>query len=103
MKVKGRIPYPHPGSYLKEILDDLGISMYRFAKHIEVPENRISRLVQGKTSITIDTAMRLSKALGTSVQMWLNLQMGYELEEMKINGDERYDTILELPELSANL
>lgn len=70
----------HPGEILKhEFLDEMGISAGKLAKHIHVPRTRIERLCEEKTSMTIDTAMRLSRALGTTPEFWMNLQMNYDL------------------------
>ncbi len=76
----------HPGEILKhEFLDEMGISAGRLAKHIKVPRTRIERLIKEETSVTIDTAKRLSRAFGTSVEFWMNLQMNYDLLK---TGDE---------------
>lgn len=70
----------HPGEILKaEFLDEMGISAGKLAKHIHVPRTRIERIVERKTSMTIDTAMRLSKALGTTPEFWMSLQLNYDL------------------------
>lgn len=70
----------HPGEILKhEFLDPLGISAGKLARHIHVPRTRIERLVNEETSMTIDTAKRLSKALGTSVEFWMRLQLHHDL------------------------
>lgn len=70
----------HPGEILKhEFLAELGISAGKLAKHIHVPRTRIERLAAEETSMTIDTAVRLSKALGTTPEFWMNLQMNYDL------------------------
>ncbi len=70
----------HPGEILKhEFLDPLGISPIRLARHIRVPRTRIERLVKEETALTLDTARRLSRAFGTSVEFWMNLQMHYEV------------------------
>ncbi|WP_258551831.1 HigA family addiction module antitoxin [Paracoccus versutus] len=70
----------HPGEILKEeFLDDLGISAGKLARHIHVPRTRIERLVKEETAMTVDTAQRLAKALGTSVEFWMNLQLNYDL------------------------
>ena len=47
---------------------------------MDVPRTRIERVAEEKTGITADTALRLSKALGTTPQLWLNLQTDYDLE-----------------------
>ena len=70
----------HPGEILKhEFLDELGLSAGKLARHIHVPRTRIERLVKEETSMTVDTATRLSKAFGTSVEFWINLQVNYDL------------------------
>jgi addiction module HigA family antidote len=70
----------HPGEVLKhDFLEEFGLSEGKFAKHIGVPRTRIERICRGETSISVDTALRLSKALGTSVQFWMNLQNAYDL------------------------
>lgn len=70
----------HPGEILKhEFLAEMGISAGKLASHIHVPRTRIERLVKEETALTIDTAQRLSKAFGTSVEFWMNLQLNYDL------------------------
>ena len=65
----------HPGEILlEEFLDPLGISQYRLAQAIGVPPRRINEIVHGKRAISPDTALRLSRALGTSDGFWMNLQ-----------------------------
>ncbi|MGB3911717.1 MAG: HigA family addiction module antitoxin [Pseudolysinimonas sp.] len=71
----------HPGEILlEEFLNPLGISQYRLAATIGVPARRINEIVHGKRSISPDTALRLSRALGTSDRFWLNLQNRYDLD-----------------------
>ena len=82
------IPPIHPGEILKEeFLDPLGISQRAFARSIDVPANRVNEIVRGKRSITGDTAIRFSLALGTSPDMWLRLQARYELEKAQDESD----------------
>lgn len=76
------IPPIHPGEILEEeFLKPLGLTQRAFARCIDVPPNRVNDIVRGKRSITGDTAIRLSLALGTSPEMWLRLQARYELEK----------------------
>lgn len=78
----------HPGEILKEeFLDPLGITQRAFARIIDVPANRVNEIVRGKRSITGDTAIRFSLALGTSPEMWLRLQARYELENAQDESD----------------
>lgn len=70
----------HPGEILlEEFLNPMGISQYRLAKNISVPQRRIGEIVQGKRAITADTALRLGRFFGMEAQFWLNLQARYDL------------------------
>lgn len=71
----------HPGEILKEdYLEPLGISAHRLAMELHVPATRISDVVNGRRSITADTAIRLARYFNTSPQFWMNLQNEYDLE-----------------------
>lgn len=77
-----RLPNIHPGTVLaEEFLAPLGISAYRLAKDIGIPQTRVSQIVKGDRRITADTALRLSKYFGTTGKFWLGLQDDYDLEE----------------------
>ena len=70
-----------PGEILlEEFLRPLGISQYRLAKAINKPQSAISDIVHGRRSITTEMAWLLGKALGTTPQFWLNLEMTYQLK-----------------------
>ena len=69
----------HPGETLREDLDVLGMSAAELARRIEVPVNRVTQILNGRRSITGDTALRLGRFFGTSGEFWLNLQKLYEL------------------------
>ena len=74
-------PPVHPGEVLlEEFLRPLAISQYRLAHVIDVPPRRINEIVHGKRAISPDTALRLSRALGTSDRFWINLQSHYDVE-----------------------
>jgi antitoxin HigA-1 len=76
-----KIPPIHPGEILSEdFMKPLGLSQYRLAKDIAVTPIRISQILRGKRSITVDTAMRLARYFGTSPGIWLRLQVQYDLE-----------------------
>ena len=80
----------HPGEHLAEMLDELGISQYRLAKMIGVPQIRIGDIVHGRRSITPDSALRIGRALNVTPEFWLNLQRMYDLDiaRAKINLDD---------------
>lgn len=70
----------HPGEVLlDEFLVPMGISQYRLAKDVSVPQRRISEIVQGKRGITADTALRLGRFFAMEAEFWLNLQACYDL------------------------
>jgi len=80
-----RLKNIHPGEVLlEEFLVPMNISQNKLARDIEVPPRRINEIVHAKRSITADTDLRLSRALGTSEGFWLGLQADYDLEEKKI-------------------
>ena len=76
-------PIP-PGEVLyEEFMKPLGVSINSLAREISVPPNRVSDIVNGKRSITADTALRLGKYFGVSPEVWLGLQADYDLRVAK--------------------
>jgi addiction module HigA family antidote len=74
----------HPGEMLlQEFLVPLGISQNQLALDLRVPATRIGQIVNGKRSITSDTALRLSRYFGNSPEFWLNLQQMYDLSKAR--------------------
>ena len=73
-----------PGEILREdFMEPLDISINQLARDLSVPPNRISEIVNGKRSISADTALRLQRYFGVEAQFWLNLQTEYDLRIMK--------------------
>jgi addiction module HigA family antidote len=71
---------PHPGSIVRrQGLDSLDLSVTAAAKGQRVTRQALSDLVNGKAGISIDMAIRLSKAFGSSPETWLGMQMAYDL------------------------
>ncbi len=66
---------------MEEFLLPMGISAYRLAKEINIPQTRISEIVKGRRRVTADTALRLSLFFGNSVKFWMSLQDDYDIEE----------------------
>jgi antitoxin HigA-1 len=76
-----KLPLLHPGEVLREeFLAPLGFSAGALAKAMGVPRTRVERITAESIGITADTALRLGKALGTSAQLWLNLQNRFDME-----------------------
>ncbi|MBS0156511.1 MAG: HigA family addiction module antidote protein [Nitrospira sp.] len=74
----------HPGEILlEEFMKPMGISINRLARDIRVSPGRISAIVNGKRAITADTALRLSKYLKTSSDLWIGLQGEFDLRMAK--------------------
>jgi addiction module HigA family antidote len=74
-----QVPYPTPGEILaEEFLTPMGISMYKLAKAIGVPQARIGEIVNGTRAVTVDTGLRLSRYFGTSDEFWSGLQLDYD-------------------------
>jgi len=71
----------HPGEILaEEFLSPLGMSARALAAAIDVTPARVSDIIAGRRGITADTALRLGRYFGTTAQVWLNLQVNYDLE-----------------------
>jgi addiction module HigA family antidote len=71
----------HPGEVLLEdFMKPLGLTQYRLAHDIGVTPIRISQIVHGQRAISVDTAMRLARYFGTSAEVWLRMQVQYDLE-----------------------
>ena len=77
--VKRGLPVFHPGEYLKETLEGLGVSQAQFARAIGVSPMRVSHVVRGTRPVTAELALLFGRALGQSPQYWLNLQTIFDL------------------------
>ena len=79
-----KVPYPHPGEILsEEFLLPMGITAYRLAKDIGVPQMRISEVIAGKRAITVDTGLRLSRYFGLHDGFWTGLQLDHDAASAK--------------------
>ena len=75
-------PLTLPGEMLlEEFLKPMGVTQSELAIKAKIPFQRVNQIVRGKRSVTPDTAMRLAKVLGTSVELWLNLQLAWDYYE----------------------
>jgi antitoxin HigA-1 len=74
----------HPGEILLEkFLKPLGMTMHELALALRVPANRIGQIVEGRRSVSPDTALRLGRYFGTGPEFWMNLRARYDLESAK--------------------
>ncbi len=83
----------HPGKILKEYLADISIS--EASKRLGVTRTTLSRIINGKASITPQMALRLSQSLGTSVEIWLNMQNQYDIWQAQHNPPQNVKPMFE--------
>src|SRR6266571_1957621 len=84
IKIVAKLPPMHPGEMLREVLlKPMGLTPYAVAKACGVPRTRIERIVREELGISADTALRLAKFFGMSVEFWINLQAQYDIETAK--------------------
>ena len=75
---------PHPGEFIREIcLEPLDITITEAARKLGVTRKALSELINGKTGISTEMALRLAKAFNTTPESWLTQQMNYDLWEAK--------------------
>jgi addiction module HigA family antidote len=85
---------PTPGEILAtEFLEPLGITQYRLAQAIHVPQTRIAAIIKSGRSITADTALRLARFFGTSVEFWMNLQVQYDADTARMELGKELESI----------
>jgi addiction module HigA family antidote len=79
----------HPGRLLRRELGARGLSANRLALDLGVPSGRITDILNGRRSITADTAVRLGRYFGNRAQFWLDLQSQYDIAMIESErGDE---------------
>ncbi len=78
----------HPGRIVKGCLDDLGLDVTSAAKVLGVTRQTVSRVVNCKTTISDEMAIRLSKAFGSTPEHWLRMQHAYDLAQIKSKSDK---------------
>lgn len=91
MKRRNGMRPVHPGEILREEMEELEMSARALADAINVPANRVSSIINGTRGITADTALRLSRYLGTTPEMWMNLQKTYELRSAEIEAGKEIE------------
>ena len=80
MATENGLPPIHPGVFLKEILDELGMSQNSFARAIGVSPMRISHVIKGSRPVTAELALLFGKVFGQTPMYWMNLQTSYDLK-----------------------
>lgn len=78
----------HPGYYIKELIDESGLTQEDFAKRLGTTPKNLSVLVRGEQSLSVGMATKLSKMFGTSAAYWLNLQAAFDAVRAEASSDE---------------
>ncbi len=94
--VTNGMPPVHPGEFLREILEDLGMTQATFAEAIGVSPMRVSHLLNGSRPVNAEMALRLGRAFGQTPQYWLNLQNMYDLKVAQVEMKASLRAIREL-------
>ena len=93
---KNNLPSVHPGVFLKEILDELGMIQAEFARTIGTSPMRVSHIIKGTRPVTAEMALLFGKAFGQTPQYWINLQAAYDLKTTEKLMRRRLASIPEL-------
>lgn len=89
-----KLSIPTPGEILEaEFLEPMGLTQYRLAQAIHVPQTRIAAIVKHGRSITADTALRLSRFFGTSTEFWMSLQSQYDADTARLALGQELESI----------
>ena len=73
----------HPGSLIKADIDELGISVIKAAKALGISRQQLHAVIAGRAGVTPEMAVRLEKALGSTADTWLRMQMNYDLARIR--------------------
>ena len=85
-----QLPNVHPGDVLREdFLVPLGMTAYRLAQRLKMPQTAVGEILAGKRAITPATALKLERLFGSSAEFWLNLQAAYDLAEERGRAGEK--------------
>ena len=74
---------PHPGEMIGDSLGELGVSIGDAAKGLGITRQQLHNLISGRSGITPEMAVRLEKALGSTADTWLRMQMNYDLAQIR--------------------
>ena len=91
--IKNGLPSIHPGEYLAETLEGLGMSQAEFSRAIGVSPMRVSHIVKGSRPVTAELALLFGRAFDQTPQYWLNLQADYDLKTTEANMGARLKSV----------
>jgi antitoxin HigA-1 len=83
----------HPGEVIADVLEDIEMTQTSFAQALGVSRRTVNEIIQGRRPITVDTAIRIGKALGNGPQLWLNLQQKVDVWDAMQAHREDYDRV----------
>ena len=98
--VKNGLPPVHPGEFLRETLEELGVSQAQFARTVGVSPMRVSHVTKGTRPVTAELALLFGRALRQSPQYWLNLQTDYDLKTAERSIGKRLRAVIGLKAVS---
>ncbi len=94
--IKSGLPPIHPGEFLAETLEELGVSQAQFARAIGVSPMRVSHVINRTRPVTAELALLFGRALDQSPQYWLNLQAAYDLKAAEVTIRKQLRTVTRL-------
>ena len=74
---------PHPGEMIGDSLEELGVSISEAAKSLGITRQQLHNLIAGRSAVTTEMAVRLEKALGSTAETWVQMQMNYDLTQIR--------------------
>src|ERR1019366_8522482 len=78
----------HPGDIIRDCLDELGVNVTEGAKALGMTRAALSRLINRKAGVSVEMALRLEKAIGSTAGFWLRLQLNYDLAQVQMRSGE---------------
>jgi antitoxin HigA-1 len=103
LRIPTNRPPVHPGEVLREeFLGPMGLSQVELADRLSIPFQRVNMIVREKRAVTPDTALRLSKLFGTTVDFWMNLQLACDVYEAEHSPEARSIQKIEKLQMAAH-
>jgi addiction module HigA family antidote len=78
----------HPGDIIRDCLDELGVNVTEGAKALGMTRSALSRLINRKAGVSVEMALRLEKAIGSTAGFWLRLHLNYDLAQVQMRSGE---------------
>ncbi len=78
---------PHPGRIVKDAIEELQLSIVDAADGLGITRQRLHKILAGRSAITPEMAVRLEKALGSTADTWLRMQMNYDVAQVRQRAD----------------